>query len=251
MRCFDSDTKGNDKSSKCTIKKDTDFSDEKGPEYGGTEIDYGGDSEIDYDEKYNETNPIHFCEVFPDKRTSTQKSWLPCNKECFDQTTLCKSIQGKMCPYVGKCHCFVHRLGIFLKWGKCHGFKYKGLWHYSLDISIEKRLFLTKLKTWCVCSFFISLSKTASDICHIVVLFALTGTSELLASGEKKVVKTLQKPLCFCSKVLTRSQFFQLGKLGLSKKKVKNFLIRMLYLFKKNFFRFFFFKLVPIRKSYY
>ena len=103
MRCFDSDTKGNEESSKCTIKKDTDSSGGC-PEYG-CEIDYGGETEIDYyDEpiKYNEAEPIHFCEVFPDKRTSTQKSWLPCNKECFNKTTLCKSIQGKMCAYVGK-----------------------------------------------------------------------------------------------------------------------------------------------------
>ena len=91
MRCFDPDTRASNRSQCCTNTEtepnggDDYEEDYAGPEYGG-EIDYG---EVQYpdtciSEKFSETT-THYCEVYPDKRTSTQKSYLPCTRDCFGE----------------------------------------------------------------------------------------------------------------------------------------------------------------------
>ena len=76
VRCFDSATKGND-IGKCITNKETSGSDNIYDDYpdedeAGLNLDDAGELKT------------HYCQVFPHKRTSTQKSWLPCDMQCFD-----------------------------------------------------------------------------------------------------------------------------------------------------------------------
>ena len=78
MRCFEPSTQGNDRGKCC---KNTETND-----YGTHNADDDDDCLVG---KFN-TSEHHYCQVFPDKRTSNQKSWLPCGSECFDENS-CKN----------------------------------------------------------------------------------------------------------------------------------------------------------------
>ena len=82
VTCFNENTKGNDRGMCCTnnfIVGNEDY--DEGP----SEIDYGPVPDRCESDKYSETSN-HYCQVYPDKRKSTQKSWLPCDRGCFNDT---------------------------------------------------------------------------------------------------------------------------------------------------------------------